>query len=343
MRTPTCLLLLLPLLLFGPAAASEAPEQPPIGVVPQPVVKEPPPADEAGPASEEAPDEGGDAATADPASSEAETEPAAAGDAAAADPASGEAEAAPAEPLPDTPEAKGRHFAEQAWEANSGFQWSSATGLMVLIDSRGNRSEREFESRVVEDLEAGDLGTLVFLAPPDIAKSALLTIGQKEGDDHQWIYLPALKRVKRISASGKTGAFMGSELTYEDLGSPQLEDYSYLLLAEEPCPTDPALACTVLERKPLDRESGYSRIVSWYDTTTFRIVKSDFYDRKGTLLKTMTADRFELYKERFWRARRLVMQNHVTGKGTEMLWSNFDFDTELKSEDFTTRALERLQ
>ena len=243
----------------------------------------------------------------------------------------------------DDAAARGRQFAEEADEADRGFKWMSADGRMILIDARGNQNIREFESRILEDLEDGDRGTIVFLRPPDIAKTALLTIGNKGVDDHQWIYLPALKRVKRISASGKTGSFVGSEFTYEDLGSPQLDDYSYLWLAEEPCPGDASLVCTVLQRVPHDKDSGYSRIVSWYDNSTFRILKAEYYDRKGALLKVLIASDFELFKDRFWRAHRLVMTNQVNGKSTEMVWRGFDFDTALDENDFTTRALERLQ
>lgn len=258
----------------------------------------------------------------------------------------GEAASA-APPADETPEQKGLRLAEEAKAAAKGYHQQSATGRMVLRDAQGNTNERSFESRILEDLdetdEEGLRGIIIFLSPPDIKNTALLTIGQKSADDYQWLYLPALKRVKRISGTSKTGAFVGSEFSFEDLSAAAIEDYEYKWLSEEPCPDQAGLTCNVIERRPKDDESGYSRIVSWEEVGTFRHFKTDFYDRKGTLLKTLTVTRQEKFNDRWWRAMDMVMSNHITGKSTQMLWSNYDFDTPLQAGDFTVRALERLQ
>lgn len=250
--------------------------------------------------------------------------------------------------LAETAEEKGRRLAEEAEASAEGFKWSTTTGRMILSDGRGNTNERTFESRILEDTDPsddeGDRGILVFIDPPDVRNTALLTIGQLDGgDDHQWLYLPALKRVKRISSTGKSGSFVGSEFSFEDFGAPDIDDYSYRWLDEQPCPSAPELVCNVIERQPTDSESGYSKIVSWQEAETYRTFQSDFYDRKGTLLKTLKIDEHALYKDRYWRALDMTMTNHVNGKSTQMLWSSYDFDTPLYESDFTVRALERLQ
>lgn len=267
---------------------------------------------------------------------------------AASDP--GEEEAAPEEaspPAEETPEEKGLRLAEEAKARGEGFRWQTARGRMILRDAQGNTNERIFESRVLEDLddsdEEGVRGIIIFQHPPDIKDTALLTIGQRKADDHQWLYLPALKRVKRISGTSKTGSFVGSEFSFEDLSAAAIEDYEYKWLVDEPCPGAEDLTCHVIERRPKDDESGYSRIVTWEEVDNFRAYKSDFYDRKGTLMKTLTVTRQELFKDRWWRAMDLIMVNHITGKSTQMVWSNYDFDTPLAENDFTVRALERLQ
>lgn len=258
------------------------------------------------------------------------------------------AEASPATPPADeTPEQKGLRLAQEAEKQNEGWRWQTASGRMILRDSQGNTNERAFESRILEDQNPNDnegaRGIIVFLLPPDIKNTALLTIGQRHDDDYQWLYLPALKRVKRISGTSKTGSFVGSEFSYEDLSAAAIEDYTYLWMAEEPCPGAEDLTCNVIERRPKDDESGYSRIVVWQEVGKFRIYKSDFYDRKGSLLKTLTITRHELFKDRYWRVMDMTMVNHVNGKSTQMTWSNYNFDMPLAEADFTVRALERLQ
>jgi len=261
--------------------------------------------------------------------------------------ASGQQAAPSTPPENETPEQKGLRLAEEAKALNEGYRWQTASGRMILRDSQGNTNERQFNSRILEDQDKSDdegvRGIIVFLHPPDIKNTALLTIGQEADDDYQWLYLPALKRVKRISGTGKTGSFVGSEFSYEDLSAAAIEDYSYAWLAEEPCPGNESLTCNVVERRPKDNDSGYSRIVGWEEQDSFRVFKTDFYDRKGTLLKTLVVNRQEKFKDRWWRAMDMTMTNHVTGKSTQMIWSAYDFDTPLSANDFTVRALERLQ
>ncbi len=243
----------------------------------------------------------------------------------------------------ETPEQTGLRLAEEAKARGDGYQWSTATGRMILRSAGGSSSERQFITQGVEVGDGEDRGMLVFTFPPDIAKTALLTIGNKNDDDDQWLYLPALKRVKRISGGGKTGSFVGSEFSFEDLSAPTVEDYTHVWLGEAPCPGQETLTCNVLERRPKDEDSGYSRILTWQDKTDYRSFYTEFYDRKNALLKVLIAYDYKLYKDRFWRASRLVMTNVITGKSTEMVWESFDFDTPLSVDDFTTRALERLQ
>ena len=108
------------------------------------------------------------------------------------------------------------------------------------------------------ETSVGDLGIIVFSKPRDIRGTALLTHANVEpSDDDQWLYLPAVKRVKRISSSNRTGKFVSSEFSYEDLGSQEVEDYTYKWLRDEPCPTDASLTCHVTESYPKNPKSGY--------------------------------------------------------------------------------------
>jgi hypothetical protein len=341
--------------LSGSGSSDEAVEEPPQEPAEEPVEPAAVPSPAAVPAAattDEAVEPAAPAPAAAPAAPAPAPGAAPASDTAATDEpaADGEAapEASPSEaPADETPEQKGLRLAEEASERDSGWRWQSANGRMILLDARGNRNERAFVSQVLEDQDESDdetiRGIIVFKHPPDIENTALLTIGQKSEDDYQWLYLPALKRVKRISGTSKTGSFVGSEFSFEDLSAREVEDYTHIWLAQEPCPGAPELTCEVVERRPKDSESGYSKVVTWQESETFRTYKSDFYDRKGMLLKTLTIGRHEKFKDRWWRSMDLTMTNHVNGKATQMLWSSFDFDTPLKESDFTVRALERLQ
>ena len=245
--------------------------------------------------------------------------------------------------LAETPEQKGLRLAQEADARGDGYQWSTATGRMILRSAGGSSSERQFTTQAVEGEDDEGRGMLIFTYPPDIAKTALLTIANKGADDDQWLYLPALKRVKRISAGGKTGSFVGSEFSFEDLSAPSVEDFVHVWLGEAPCPGQEALTCNVVERRPLDEDSGYARILVWQDKDEYRSHYTEFYDRRNALLKVLVSSEYQLYKGRFWRASRLVMTNVVNGRSTEMIWESFDFDTPMAVDDFTTRALERLQ
>lgn len=248
------------------------------------------------------------------------------------------AAAAAAEP---TPEARGLAIARAAEARGAGFADYTAAGEMILKDKSGAESRRRFRLQVLEQAGDGDRSLLVFDWPADIKDTALLTIAHKQGDDDQWLYLPAVKRVKRISASGRSGSFVGSELAYEDMVGEEVERYRYRWLGDEPCPGGLDLVCHVNERVPVAAGSGYSRQVAWLDTEELRVIRVDYYDRKGDLLKTMMVDGYRRYAERFWRPERMTMTNLQTGKSTVMLWRDYRFRVGLAAEDFSPRALER--
>jgi hypothetical protein len=254
------------------------------------------------------------------------------------------ATAARAAPPPGaTPAEQGLNLARAAEAADAGFGAFTATGEMVLSDAQGRSARRGFEVKKLEGTEDGDRTLIVFAWPPDIRDTALLTHAHDAGDDDQWLYLPALKRVKRIASRTRAGAFVGSEFAYEDLVPTEIEKFSYRYQGKQPCPGAPDLACHVNERTPRDAGSGYSRQVVWLDDVHYRLWKVDYYDRAGALRKTLTAQDYAVYRERFWRPARLLMRNVVSGKSTLMRWEAYDFGVQLGEQDFTTRALERVQ
>ena len=238
------------------------------------------------------------------------------------------------------PEETGLAIALEASARADGFGNFTARMDMVLRNSQGRESQRQLRVKVLEVAGDGDRSIFVFDQPRNVKGTALLIHAHKEQPDDQWLYLPALKRTKRISSSNRSGSFMGSEFAYEDLSAPEVEKFTYRYLRDEPCGD---LTCTVSERVPTDRKSGYSRQLAWRDRNELRIWKVEYYDRKDAHLKTLTLEGYEQYLDRYWHARQMTMVNHLTGKSTVLTSTDFQFRTELDANDFTRAALNRVR
>jgi outer membrane lipoprotein-sorting protein len=243
--------------------------------------------------------------------------------------------------LAESPGEKGLRLAEEADARDSGYGDYVADMKMVLRNRAGDESVRQIRISILEVEGDGDKSLSLFDEPSDVKGTAMLTYSHGLEPDDQWLYLPALKRVKRIASRNKSGPFMGSEFAYEDLGSQEIEKYTYKHLRDEAC--GDGWQCWVIERTPAYEYSGYSRQVVWMEQDHYRLVKADFYDRKGDLLKTLEWSGYEEYAGRHWRPAEMFMQNHQTGKSTLLEWSNYRFKTGLDDGDFNKNALARLR
>lgn len=237
-----------------------------------------------------------------------------------------------------TPEAQGLAIAQETERRDQGFGDVRANLTMILRNKQGEESTRRIRVLELEVKDDGDKSLSLFDEPADVKGTAMLTHSHKTQPDDQWLYLPALKRVKRIASANKSGAFMGSEFAYEDLSSQEVEKYTYRFLREEPCG---ALTCFVTERYPVDPHSGYTRQVLWQDKEHYRAQKIDYYDRRNSLLKTLTFANYHQYLDKYWRAGEMQMINHQTGKSTELQWREYRFRTGLKDRDFAPDSLTR--
>jgi outer membrane lipoprotein-sorting protein len=217
---------------------------------------------------------------------------------------------------------KGMAIAIEADQRDAGFMDYTASVAMTLRSKNGAESHRQLTIKVLESRDDGDKSLIVFSRPRDINGTALLTFAHKTGNDDQWIYLPALKRVKRISATNRSGAFVGSEFAYEDLVRPEVERYTYRWLRDETIMDQPT---HVVERTPAYKNSGYRRQIVWYDRAEFRILKIEYFDRNNTLLKRLSASNHREYKSRHWRPAQVLMTNLQNGKSTNLAWSNYKF------------------
>lgn len=238
----------------------------------------------------------------------------------------------------ETAEEKGLAVAREADRRDSGWSDSQVDMEMILRNKHGQESLRRLRVRFLETPGDGDKSFSLFDEPADIRGTALLSFSHKVENDDQWLYLPALKRVKRIASADKSGAFMGSEFAYEDISSQEVEKYTYQYLRDEVLDGQ---ECFVVERYPVSKYSGYTRQVAWIDKAEYRLLRVDYYDRKESLLKTFTATGYQRYLDRYWRPGEMLMANHQTGKSTLLKWKGYRFRTGLKGSDFTQEALQR--
>lgn len=233
---------------------------------------------------------------------------------------------------------RGLAIAVEADRRDAGFGDLTAEMVMVLRNRHGQESRRDIRLRTLEVDGDGDKSLSIFDRPRDVEGTAFLSFSHTTGNDDQWLYLPALSRVKRISTSNKSGPFMGSEFSYEDISSQEVDEYTYTWIRDE---TLDGVEMYVIERVPVDKNSGYTKLITWIDREHFRTMKVEFYDRKGSLMKTLTPEGFHQYLEQFWRPDVMNMVNHQTGKSTVLEWTNYQFQTGLSDRDFDRNALKR--
>lgn len=241
--------------------------------------------------------------------------------------------------IAQSPEQKGKDIIQTSLDEDEGFVSSEVDLKMILRNKQGQESTRLMTNKTFELTEDGDKSMIVFNSPKDVEGTATLTFTHKVGSDDQWLYLPAIKRVKRISSSNKSGPFMGSEFAYEDLSADEVEKYTYKFLEESTFNGEKVL---LVEQYPVDPKSGYQKRIAFYNPDkNYRLEKIEFFDRKGSPLKTLTYHDYKQYLNKHWRADRFLMVNHQTGKETELFFEGYQFQSGVTEQDFTQNALIR--
>jgi hypothetical protein len=207
---------------------------------------------------------------------------------------------------------------------------------LTLINAQGQQSVRKVTYESLEGADRQDKTLISFAYPPDMKGVSLLTYEHTVGDDDQWLYLPSMQRVKRIASSNKSGSFMGSEFAYEDLVVRQLEKFDYRYLREE---VVDGKRCHVIERLPRDKNSGYSKIVRWRLADNLQELKSEFYDRKGELLKFRVMDGHHQVAG-IWRVKTISVTNVQTNKKSVLSFDEIAIKIEIPPAKFKVQSLE---
>lgn len=209
---------------------------------------------------------------------------------------------------------------------------------MTLINSRGDQRVRRIK-QFVKDFGAEEKKIMFFMSPTDVRNTSFMNWSYDEAgrDDDQWIYLPALKKVKRISSDSKSDYFMGSDFTYDDLGDRHPSEDDHKLLREEKFNGED---CYVVESIPKEKEYMYSRTVTWIIKDKWIGLKKEFYDEDEDFLKTLTVKKYEKIKD-YWIILHSQMHNILKDHTTDMQLENLQVDIGIPGSTFTDRMMKR--
>jgi outer membrane lipoprotein-sorting protein len=222
---------------------------------------------------------------------------------------------------------------------------AEALSTMTIIDQKGRERIRRIAS-VTKLFDNGETEKRLirFLSPADVKGTGLLTFDYEKKDDDMWLFMPALRKTRRIVSSEKAKNFMGSEFSYADMTPPNLEDFTYTLQGEE---VVERTLCWIIEMLPVDDdiadENGFSRRIIYVAKEDFVIRRAIYYDLDGELHKELTVKEVkELDPEnRKYRPMHMNMVNKQNGRKSILKIDEIQFNPEVKDEYFTTRYLER--
>jgi len=233
-------------------------------------------------------------------------------------------------------DSKGEEIAKKYFDLKTPKTISSVAA-MVIIDDDGNKRNRTLKM-VSKDDEQGTWSYIEFLEPADIKGTKFLTIPHKDGEDEQRLYLPALKKVRRISSSGKSGKFVGSDFFYYDMENREYDEYTYTYIKEVTKDDEPYW---IVEMKPKDAKSPYDHSNAWINKNDNFVYRLEMFDSKRkqhtktmAIVETKTIDGCII-------PTKIVMDNHRDNSKTLLLVSNIELDKEVDSGVFTIQNLEK--
>jgi hypothetical protein len=222
---------------------------------------------------------------------------------------------------------------------------SEAVVKMTIVSEQGQARERKI-TMATKLFDGGKTEKRIyrFLSPADVQGTGVLVFDYETQADDVWIYLPALRKTRRIVSSQKSQSFMGSEFTYGDLNIPPLDDFNYTLVKEEDYGGESCFVIDVLpKKKETGTEEGYSKKTYWVSKSKFAVRKGLFYDNGGALLKELKTEDIKLLdpKKNRYRAMKMEMTNVKNKRRSVFESEKVTLAPDTKDEFFTPRYLER--
>ncbi len=243
-------------------------------------------------------------------------------------------------PLYAEPDLTGREIMQKADEEND---TDDSTYLLTMEIRRGNSKRvRKMKMWMKSDEQGNERSLIRFIWPAQVKGTGFLTIEHSDRDDDQWLYLPALKKVRRIASSKKGGSFMGSDFAYADMGGGSIDDYTYKLVGSEVIDGND---CYVVEETPatekIKKDEGYSKKITWIRKDIFYRAQVKYYDKHGNYLKIMKLSDFRKIEEAdVWLATYIITTNEQKkGNETAVTYDEIEVNTGIPDDFFTQRYL----
>jgi hypothetical protein len=216
---------------------------------------------------------------------------------------------------------------------------------MVLVDSKGKKRVRSMQS-ISTEIDGIDKSLMFFLEPNDVKGTGFLMFDYPEAskDDDQWMFLPSLKKAKRIASGDQTGSFMGSDFSFSDMSARNLEEWTYKILKEDNVNDADVW---VVESLPINEEvtdkTGYVRSIAYVRKDNYRIVRAINYLEKKGEVKLMNIGSYVEIGD-YWLGtdtQMITQKNGKTVHRTLMKIENIEVDFEVDASEFTLNRLEQ--
>lgn len=220
---------------------------------------------------------------------------------------------------------------------------SESVSTLIIHDGRGNQRVRKFSSaQKSDDAKKMTKTVMRFLEPADVKGTGILTFDYENKDDDMWLYMPALRKVRRIVSGEKTKSFMGSEFSNADITKPSIDDYTYQLVGSEKAGE---ADCWKIEMTPVGGEAGggYSKKIGWIGKADYVTRKTEFYDESGALAKVLITGKVQLLdeKNKKYQPVDITMENRLNGRSSRFVIEKVVFNPAVKEEYFTTDYLQK--
>lgn len=227
---------------------------------------------------------------------------------------------------------KARSIFEEVDRRREQITYETSDMQMIIYDSRGRTRNRQIKSYSLNEDDESSKSLLIFEEPANVRGTAFLTLSEGP-EEVQKLYLPALERIKIISASEKSDRFMGSDFTYEDLGDREPEDYEFEMKAE----TDTSYVL----RAEKTGQTQYAWLNFYIHPDRYTVQKIEYFNEQGTMIKRLEAGNFTEVMDQVWQANFMVMYDLTENRKTELTWSNRQIGDPIPDWRFTERGLRR--
>ena len=218
----------------------------------------------------------------------------------------------------------------------------SFTGVLILTDKAGKSRTREIVSYEMKE-GTTEKSVLVFKTPKDVAGVSYLSFeypDKSDGtpvDSDSWLYLPAMKKVRRVAGSNRDDDFQGTDFTYDDIGKRSLAKDTVKILGEESVNGVP---CWILEYTAKDAKAKITRRILWIGKDNYVTYKGEYYDRKNALLKELACEDISQISG-YWTVKKMTMSNVQSKHKTMYEIKDIVYDKDVDPKMFTVSALER--